>query len=219
MQKSVIIVGGGIGKRMNSEIPKQFIEISGKPILMHTIEKFYLFDKLIKIILVLPYHYVNHWHKLVKKHNFNIQIQIINGGETRFHSVKNGLESVEKGIVAIHDAVRPLVSLDTIKTAFETASLKANAIPSILINDSLRIFDESGNKALNRDTVRIIQTPQCFDVMLIKNAYTQLYDSCFTDDASVLEKAGGKIFLTEGNPENIKITRPIDLIIAAALLK
>ena len=217
MQKSVIIVAGGIGTRMNADIPKQFLELSGKPIVIRTIEKFYAFDNSIKIILVLPTQHILLWNKLIEKHNFNIPIQLANGGETRFDSVKNGLELIKNGIVAIHDAVRPLVSSDTIKRAYETAFLKGNAIPTILINDSLRILDNSGNKPLDRTQVRIIQTPQCFDVALIKKAYLQAYDISFTDDASVLEKLGEKINLVEGNPENIKITHPIDMLIAEAL--
>ncbi|NVN94816.1 MAG: 2-C-methyl-D-erythritol 4-phosphate cytidylyltransferase [Bacteroidetes bacterium] len=217
MQKSVIIVAGGSGTRMNANIPKQFLEISGKPIVIHTIEKFYSFDNSISIILALPEQHIPLWHKLVKKHNFNIPLQLVNGGETRFDSVKNGLKMIENGIVAIHDAVRPLVSLDTIKRAFETAILKGNAIPSILINDSIRILDNSENKSLDRTNIRIIQTPQCFNATLIKKAYNQDFDVSFTDDASVLEKTGEKINLTEGNQENIKITNPTDIIIANAL--
>jgi 2-C-methyl-D-erythritol 4-phosphate cytidylyltransferase len=218
MQKSVIIVAGGIGTRMNSDIPKQFLEISGKPIVMHTIEKFYSFDRSITIILVLPEQHILLWHKLVEKHNFNIPLQLANGGETRFDSVKNGLKIIKNGIVAIHDAVRPFVSLETIKRAYETAISKGNAIPTIGINDSLRILDNYGNKPLNRNLIRIIQTPQCFEVTLIKKAYDQTFDSSFTDDASVLEKIGEEINLIEGNQENIKITHPTDLMIANTLL-
>ena len=189
---------------MNAGIPKQFLEISGKPIVMHTIEKFYSFDNSISIILVLPEQHISLWHKLVEKHNFNIPLQLVNGGETRFNSVKNGLKMIKNGIVAIHDAVRPLVSADTIKRAFETAILKGNAIPSIKINDSLRILDNYGNKPLDRTLVRIIQTPQCFDVKLIKKAHDQPFDITFTDDASVLENLGEKINLIEGNQEILR---------------
>ncbi|MFZ4401333.1 MAG: 2-C-methyl-D-erythritol 4-phosphate cytidylyltransferase [Bacteroidales bacterium] len=219
MQKTVIIVAGGNGQRMNSEIPKQFLEVSGKPILIHTIEKFYLYDDRIQIILVLPSKHISIWEKLVEKYNFNIKVKIAFGGETRFQSVKNGLDLVEKGIVAIHDAVRPLVSLDTIERAFETALLKGNAIPAISVNDSLRIIDNSGSKILNRNLIKLIQTPQCFEVRTLKKAYAQEFDENFTDDASVLEKSGKKINLIEGNKENIKITFAADLLIAKALLK
>ncbi|MEI6694525.1 MAG: 2-C-methyl-D-erythritol 4-phosphate cytidylyltransferase [Bacteroidota bacterium] len=219
MQKSVIIVAGGLGTRMNSAIPKQFLEILGKPILFHTIEKFYFFDQTLNIIIVLPQEHIIRWNELVEKFNFTIPLCIVTGGKTRFDSVKNGLEMIEKGIVAIHDAVRPLVSTATIKTAFVAAKDKGNAIPSISANDSLRIIDSNGNKQLDRTQVRIIQTPQCFEVGMIKKAYLQKYDENFTDDASVLEKSGIKIHLVEGNPENIKITNAFDLKIAEAFLQ
>ncbi len=219
MQKSVIIVAGGLGTRMNSVIPKQFLEISGKPILFHTIEKFYFFDLSIKIIIVLPQEHIIRWNELVEKFNFTIPLCIVTGGKTRFDSVKNGLEMIEKGIVAIHDAVRPLVSTATIKTAFDAAKEKGNAIPSISVNDSLRIIDINGNKPLDRNQVRIIQTPQCFEAVIIKKAYLQKYDKSFTDDASVIEKSGVKVNLVEGNPENIKITNSFDLKIAEAFFQ
>jgi len=218
MQKSVIIVAGGSGKRMNADIPKQFIEIKGKPILMHTIEKFYAYDYSINIIVVLPELHIEYWNKLVEKYNFKLPIQIVKGGESRFESVKNGLKLIKNGIVGIHDAVRPLVSSDTIKRAYEAAILDGNAIPCININDSLRIINNSGSETLNRNHVRIVQTPQCFEVSIIKKAYLQDYNSKFTDDASVLENSGIFIHLVEGNHENIKITRPLDIKIAEALL-
>ncbi|MFZ4412338.1 MAG: 2-C-methyl-D-erythritol 4-phosphate cytidylyltransferase [Bacteroidales bacterium] len=219
MQKSVIIVAGGLGTRMNSAIPKQFLEIFGKPILFHTIEKFYSFDPTINIIIVLPQEHIIRWHELVEKFNFTIPLIIVTGGKTRFDSVKNGLAMLENGIVAIHDAVRPLVSTATIKTAFDAAIINGNAIPSISVNDSLRIIDIYGNKPLDRTQVRIIQTPQCFEVGMIQKAYLQKYDENFTDDASVVEKSGIKIHLVEGNPENIKITNAFDLKIAEAFLQ
>lgn len=217
MQKTVIIVAGGNGNRMRSDIPKQFLEIDNKPILMHTIEKFYQFDNLINIILVLPENHIKYWHAIVNKYNFPIHVSLIKGGETRFHSVKNGLALVEDGIVGIHDAVRPFVSFETIKAAYLLAELKGNAIPVISVNDSIRIINKETNNHIERDLVKIVQTPQCFDVKCIKNAYQQDFDPTFTDDASVLEKYGNEIFLSEGNSENIKITTPIDLKIANIL--
>ncbi len=217
MQKSVIIVAGGLGTRMNEDIPKQFIEILGKPIVMHTLEKFYTFDPSITIVLVLPLQHIALWHALAAKFNFKLNLQIVIGGNTRFESVKNGLQLIDSGIVAVHDAVRPLVSLETIKRAFTTAQLTGNAIPSLPINDSLRLIDSNSSKSLNRNFVKVIQTPQCFEVSIIKEAYNQVYDINFTDDASVLEKTGIQINLVDGNPENIKITQPIDIVIAKAL--
>ncbi|MCX6230570.1 MAG: 2-C-methyl-D-erythritol 4-phosphate cytidylyltransferase [Bacteroidetes bacterium] len=219
MQKSVIIVAGGSGRRMQSDIPKQFIEISGKPIIILTIEKFYAYDNDINIILVLPSKHIPHWNTLAVKYNLMIPFLIAKGGDTRFQSVKNGLALVEKGIVAIHDAVRPMVAVKTIQRCFETALQLGNAIPVIPVNDSLRVVENESNKPFDRNFVRIVQTPQCFNVNLIKNAYLQDDDIRFTDDATVFEKYGEKINLVEGNPENIKITHPVDIAFAEALLK
>ncbi len=218
MQKNVIIVAGGSGSRMNSDIPKQFIPINNLPILMHTINKFYQFDKLMKIILVLPENQIDYWDKLVDIYSFKLQIEIAKGGKTRFESVKKGLAFVNDGIVGIHDAVRPFVSLQTIDNVFKLAENLGNAIPVIPVNDSVRVLSEFGNMHFDRNNVKIVQTPQCFDVDLLKKAYLQDYNNQFTDDASVVENLGIKINLTEGNVENIKITTPFDLIFAKALI-
>lgn len=220
MKKYVIIVAGGTGTRMNSLIPKQFLELHGKPVLMHTIEKFTNAIPAINIIVVLSSTSGIQWETLCKKHNFTIAQQLTAGGETRFHSVKNGLELVpENCIVGIHDAARPLVSTKTIVNAFEIAEQKGNASPAIPLNESIREVKNDTNKALDRNNYFIIQTPQCFQSNLIKKAFLQQYKSTFTDDASVLEAMGEKINLIEGNRENIKITTPQDLIIAEALMK
>ena len=220
MQKYVIIVAGGSGTRMNNAIPKQFIELHGKPILMHSIEIFAKAVYEINIILVLPLPFRKQWETLCKTHNFKTPYQLAEGGETRFHSVKNGLALIpENSVVGIHDAARPLVSKQTIRNAFETAEQKGNASPAIQINESIREVKNNHNKAIDRSTVFIIQTPQCFQSNLIKKAFLQEYRSTFTDDASVLEAMGEKINLIEGNTENIKITTPIDLIIAEAIMQ
>ncbi len=204
---------------MNSLVPKQFLELHGKPILMHSIEVFSQAIPQINIILVLPLPYRKQWETLCQKHNFKIPLQLADGGETRFHSVKNGLALVPKDtIVGIHDAARPLVNKQTIINAFETAEQKGNASPAIQINESIREVKNSNNKAVDRSTIFIIQTPQCFQSSLIKKAFLQEYHHTFTDDASVLEAMGEKINLIEGNRENIKITTPQDLIIAEAIL-
>jgi 2-C-methyl-D-erythritol 4-phosphate cytidylyltransferase len=217
MQLYVLIVAGGIGSRMGSEIPKQFIELAGKPVLMHTIEKFRLFSESVEIITVLPENQLRFWIDLQKKHNFTVPQTLVKGGNVRFFSVRNGLNFVnEPGLVAIHDGVRPLVSLDTIRRCFETAEKFGNAVPVISPDDSLRIVTDTGNQPVNRMLVKQIQTPQVFDAALIKRAYRQNYSPDFTDDATVLEKAGGKIELVEGNRENIKITNPGDLLISSA---
>jgi 2-C-methyl-D-erythritol 4-phosphate cytidylyltransferase len=219
MQLYVVIVAGGSGTRMGAETPKQFLELSGRPVLMHTIEKFKAFDESVEIITVLPENQLRYWDELQKKHSFVIPQTLVKGGSARFYSVRNGLQFVNApGIVAIHDGVRPFVSVDTISRCFKTAEELGNAVPSLSPSESLRILSKNGNKPLNRLNVKMIQTPQVFDAGLIKNAYTQNYRPGFTDDATVLEKTGIKINLIEGNPENIKITNPIDLLISTALL-
>jgi 2-C-methyl-D-erythritol 4-phosphate cytidylyltransferase len=204
---------------MNSDVPKQFMELNGKPVLMHTLQKFAEAIPAIHLILVLPSACNDVWKTLCIKHQFTIQHEITEGGETRFHSVKNGLQLVpENCIVGIHDAARPLVSSQTILNAFETAEKKGNASPALPLNESVRLVEGDNNKAVDRKNYYLIQTPQCFRSGLIKKAFSQNYTPFFTDDASVLEATGEKINLIEGNRENIKITTPQDLIIAEALI-
>lgn len=219
MNLYAVIVAGGSGKRMGIETPKQFLELSGRPVLMHTIERFKSFSDAIEIITVLPENQLRHWMYLQKKYSFTISQTIVKGGIHRFFSVKNGLRFVNvPGLVAIHDGVRPFVSIDTIRRCFDTAEKLGNAIPSVSSADSLRLINEKGSEPLNRLNVKQIQTPQVFSAELIKKAYLQQYSPEFSDDATVLEKTGEKINLIEGNRENIKITNPEDLIISSALL-
>ncbi len=222
MHKYAIIVAGGKGERMGSETPKQFLEIKGKAILMHTIEKFFNTFPEIKIILALPENQIDFWEELCYKCGFvNVPHHIVKGGETRFHSVKNALELVKNnGIVGIHDGVRPLVSEQTIKICYEIAKQKGNAIPVVDVVESLRFVSkqEGTNKAVNRSCYKVVQTPQCFTSESILKAYKQEFDNGFTDDASVVEKIGETINLVEGNQENIKITTQQDLILAEALI-
>ena len=220
MELYVVIVAGGSGKRMGAEIPKQFLELAGRPVLMHTIERFKAFNDSIEIITVLPENQLRFWIDLQKKHSFSILHTLVKGGANRFLSVRNGLKFVSSpGLVAIHDGVRPFVSIDTIKRCFEAAEKLGNAIPAISPNESLRIINDQGSIPVNRFHVKQIQTPQVFNAALIKNAYLQAYSPDFTDDATVLEQTGEKIYLIEGNRENIKITTPEDLLISDALLK
>ncbi len=220
MKKYVVIVAGGSGTRMNSVVPKQFMNLKDKPVLIHTIEKFVAALPGIHVVLVLSEVYRAQWEELCKKYNFKIPYQLAEGGETRFHSVKNGLACVpENSIVGIHDAARPLVSIKTILSAFELAEKAGNASPAVSISESMREISDKGNKSVDRNNYFIIQTPQCFQSTLIKGAFLQEYRSSFTDDASVLETMGEKINLVEGNRENIKITTPNDLIIAEALMQ
>lgn len=219
MDLYVVIVAGGHGKRMGMDTPKQFLELSGRPVLMHTIERFREFNSAIEIITVLPENQLRHWYDLQKKYSFDIPNTLVKGGSKRFMSVRNGLGFVNSpGLVAIHDGVRPLVRIETIKRCFEMAEKYGNAIPVISPADSLRIDNEKGNYPVNRMEVKQVQTPQVFDVEMIKKAYQQDFDPSFTDDATVLEKTGEKIHLVEGNRENIKITNPEDLFIAQTLL-
>jgi 2-C-methyl-D-erythritol 4-phosphate cytidylyltransferase len=215
----IVIVAGGSGTRMKSDLPKQFIEIAGKPILMHTIENFFTFDCDMEIVVVLPENQIEFWQELCAEHQFSIPHKIVKGGETRYHSVRNGLESIpDAGIVGIHDGVRPLVSHEVIERCFAHAREKGNAIPCIAVHESVREISENGNAISDRSKLRLIQTPQVFDVSLIKKAFETGFDPSFTDDASVLEKAGFKIELVEGNRENIKVTEPFDLMVAEAVM-
>jgi 2-C-methyl-D-erythritol 4-phosphate cytidylyltransferase len=220
MKKFAIIVAGGSGSRMGSEIPKQFLELCGKPVLMHTIRVFHDFDPEIKIILVLPEDQKQFWKGLCLKHSFSLQHQVAAGGNIRFHSVLNGLSQIEgEGIVFIHDGVRPLVSPATLYRCLETAQKFGNAIPVLPVNESLRKQEGDQNISVDRSQYFSVQTPQTFGSWQILEAYKQDFDPAFTDDASVAEKAGFPIQMVEGNRENIKITTPIDLIVAEALLK
>jgi 2-C-methyl-D-erythritol 4-phosphate cytidylyltransferase len=219
MDLYVVIVAGGSGKRMGMDTPKQFMELGGKPVLMHTIERFRQFSSSIEIITVLPENQLRHWTELQKKYSFDIPHTLVKGGAHRFVSVKNGLKFVSApGLVAIHDGVRPLVRLETIQRCFDAAAENGNAIPVISPADSLRLLKDGSNIPVSRMNVKQVQTPQVFDVGIIKNAYRQEYDTVFTDDATVIEKAGHKVTMVEGNRENIKITNPEDLLIAQTLL-
>jgi 2-C-methyl-D-erythritol 4-phosphate cytidylyltransferase len=219
MKLYAVIVAGGSGKRMGSEIPKQYLELAGRPVLMYTLERFKAFDESIELITVLPENQLRFWADLQKKYSFEIPHTIVKGGSTRFFSVRNGLKFVDTpGLVAIHDGVRPFVSMDTMKRCFEMANKLGNAIPVIPPTDSLRTVTARGSKPLNRLSIRIVQTPQVFSAELLKKAYRQDYLPEFTDDATVVEKTGAKINLVEGNRENIKITTPEDLVISSALL-
>ncbi len=219
MQKSVIIVAGGSGSRMQTEIPKQFLELAGLPILMRTINTFSEFDKKMKIILVLPEDQVAYWEQLCQKYHFTAKIHIAYGGATRFESVKNGLKFIsDNELVGVHDGVRPLVSANTLEQCYTCALAQGNAVPVIDAFESIRHVDANKSKAINRELIKLVQTPQVFQSEILLKAYEQEFTSLFTDDASVVEKAGYEIKLVNGNRENIKITTPIDMRIAEALL-
>jgi len=220
MNKIAIIVAGGKGERMNADVPKQFLEIQGKPILMHTLEAFINFDASLQLILVLPAAQIDFWQTLCEAHDFNIPHQIVAGGQTRFQSVKNGLDAVKvPAIVAIHDGVRPLVSKDTISRCFGAAAKFGAAIPTMDSIESIRFVDANGSKSVDRTAYKMVQTPQVFDAELLKKAYEQEFSALFTDDASVVEAMGATVHLVDGNRENIKITTEFDLIVAERLLE
>ncbi len=218
----VIIVAGGKGLRMGNDIPKQFLPVVGKPILMHTIERFHEYDENLKVILVLPESQQAYWKELCETYHFGISHTVVNGGDTRFQSSKNGLAAIpdgEDGVVGIHDGVRPFVSKEVIAECYETAREEYAAIPVYAVTDTLRYIDKrGGGKNVLRDDYRIVQTPQTFDISLAKQAFNQGYKEQFTDDASVVESLGCQVAMVEGNRENIKITTPFDLQVAEAIL-
>jgi 2-C-methyl-D-erythritol 4-phosphate cytidylyltransferase len=214
-----LIVAGGKGTRIKSKLPKQFLELNGLPILMHTINAFLRYSKNIFIILVLPEDDFETWAALCKKHNFTAKLVLQKGGDTRFQSVKNGLDKIEgSGLVAIHDGVRPLVSEDIIGASYRLAAVHQTAVAAVRLKESIRMTDQDNTKAMDRSKFRLIQTPQTFEVNLIKKAYQIKDDPSLTDDASVAERSGHIISLFEGSYDNIKITTQEDLIVAEALM-
>ena len=220
MKHYAIIVAGGTGSRMNSDVPKQFLLLGGKPILMHTIERFFRADKTIEFIVVIPKNGIDPWKKNCDQHSFTLAHQVIEGGETRFHSVKNGLTAVkEKSIVAIHDGARPFTSNALINSCFSEAEKYGNAVPVIQLNESIRKISGEHSEIADRKSFVIVQTPQCFESEILKKAYTVDHQDIFTDDASVVEFNGIEIYLVQGEPENIKITYPFDLITGESILK
>ena len=218
----VIIVAGGKGLRMGSDIPKQFLTIGCKPVLMRTIERFREYSGELKIILVLPEAQQDYWQELCKKYNFQIEYQLANGGQTRFHSVQNGLAIVPddaEGVVGVHDGVRPFPAVEVIRDCYETARTAKAVIPVIPVVETVRHLEGEGSVTVPRGDYRLVQTPQTFDIQLLKAANRQPYNDGFTDDASVVESYGHAITLVEGNRENIKITTPYDIVVAEALCK
>ena len=218
----IIIVAGGKGLRMGSDIPKQFLPIGGKPVLMRTLERFREYSEDLQIILVLPEAQQDYWRERCQEYNFQVEYQLANGGQTRFHSVQNGLALVPddaEGVVGVHDGVRPFPSIEVIRNCFETARTAKAVIPVIPVVETVRHLEKEGSVTVPRGDYRLVQTPQTFDIQLLKAANRQPYNDGFTDDASVVESYGYQITLVEGNRENIKITTPYDIIVAEALCK
>ena len=230
MTDYVIIVAGGKGLRMGSDIPKQFLPIGGKPVLMRTIERFREYSPTLQIILVLPKAQQDYWRQLCQQYQFPLPVEegvrggsylLADGGETRFHSVQNGLALIPddaEGVVGVHDGVRPFPSIEVIRNCYETAREKKAVIPVIPVVETVRQLEGATSFTVPRDDYRLVQTPQCFDIQLLKAANRQPYNDNFTDDASVVEAYGFDITLVEGNRENIKITTPYDLKIAEVLI-
>ena len=216
-----IIVAGGLGHRMKSSTPKQFLLLKGKPLLMHTISRFAEIRPQPEIILVLPEGQSDTWKKLCREYKFNIRHSVTDGGKERFHSVKNGLKLIQSdSLVAIHDGVRPLVSTGVIEECYRVASVTGSAIPVVSPSESVReLRGDGSSRPVNRDTIRLVQTPQVFRSELIKRAYSSRYSTAFTDDATVVEELGLPVTLVAGNPENIKITTPADLAYASSLME
>lgn len=219
MERYVLIVAGGAGRRMNSVLPKQFLPLADRPLLMHTIERMHNLSQQAPVTVVLPADHIDLWDRLVLKHRFTVPHSVIVGGEERFWSVKKGLEALpEEGLVAIHDGVRPLVSAETVARCLEEAERSGAAIPVIAPRESVRMVTVRGTLPMNRDAIRLVQTPQVFRLDLIKKAYNIDFNPLFTDDATVAEQAGIPVSVVEGNVENIKITTPHDLMYAEMLI-
>lgn len=221
MSDYLILVAGGKGLRMGTDVPKQFLLLDGKPVLMRTIERFLEAMPKLRIVLVLPAAHIDYWHSLCEQYNFRVPLKIAYGGEERFYSVRNGLAEVDDpdALCAVHDAVRPLVSVEVIRHAFREAAIHGAVIPAVSAVDSVRLKTENGLfLAVDRRDVMLVQTPQVFQYSVLAQAYAQPYLPTFTDDASVVESFGHSIHLIEGNRENIKITTPLDISLAELLL-
>ncbi len=223
MADYVIIVAGGKGLRMGSDIPKQFLPVAGKPVLMRTLERFREYSSALQIILVLPKSQQDYWKELCAQYHFDVEYLLADGGETRFHSVQHGLALIPddaEGIVGVHDGVRPFPGLDVIRNCYETAREKKAVIPVVPVVETVRrIVAADGRSAtVPRNEYRLVQTPQTFDIRLLKAANRQPYNAGFTDDASVVEAYGHTITLVDGNRENIKITTPFDMKMAESLV-
>jgi 2-C-methyl-D-erythritol 4-phosphate cytidylyltransferase len=220
MNKVAVIVAGGSGKRMGSDIPKQFLLLGGQPVLMRTMRTFHDYDPEIEIITVLPADQVKYWETLCRNHRFKIPHKIVTGGKTRHDSVKNAMEGIKPGaIVAVHDGVRPLVSVALIQTCFDTAAILGNAIPVVDIPESIRRVEGGKSRKADRSAFRLVQTPQVFRSEMLIKAFRQPYDPSFTDEANLVEADGNHIYLVKGQPSNIKLTTTLDIHIASAIIE
>ncbi|MCB0757839.1 MAG: 2-C-methyl-D-erythritol 4-phosphate cytidylyltransferase, partial [Flavobacteriales bacterium] len=219
MKRSTIIVAGGSGKRMGASVPKQFLLLKGKPVLCRTIEAFYQADPDMQLIVVLPEDQLDSWRMLCIGHGFTLEHSVVCGGEERFHSVREGLKEVKhEGLVAVHDGVRPLVSVELIARCLAAAEAHGAAIPVVPVSSSVREVIGGGSRAVDRARLRLVQTPQCFRVPLLRKAFERPYDPAFTDEATLVERTGTTVHLVEGEERNIKLTTPLDLRVAEVFL-
>lgn len=216
---SVIITAGGIGKRMGANIPKQFMLLNERPLLMYTIQKFYEFDPNCQLILTLPEDWMSYWEELLQEYDFRIPHRIISGGKERYDSIKNALEFCNGDYILVHDGVRPLVSLETIQNCIDGLMVHKAVIPVLPVKESLRKIEGDGTKAVNRDAYIIVQTPQCFESGVLRTAYQQDFHAGITDDATLVEQLGQRVHTVEGNEENIKVTTKADLIFSELMLR
>jgi len=220
IKKYAVIVAGGKGARMGGNVPKQFLPLLGIPLMCHAVQTFAAAIPGIHIILVLPEDQLGSAQTVLRSYIGKISVTTVAGGATRFHSVANGLQHVaDDGIVFVHDGARPLVTEELIIRCYKQALEKGSAVPAIPATESMRLVEEKGSRPINRENLRVVQTPQTFKTSVILPAFTQTYDIAFTDEASVIEAYGGNIHMIEGMSENIKVTRAEDMVIAEALLR
>lgn len=219
MQKSVIITAGGIGKRMGSELPKQFLVLGGKPVLVHTLELFFKYDPTIEIILTLPNEWRGYWETVIDKYYCRVPHIVVNGGEERYHSIQNALKRCSGNLIAVHDGVRPFVSFETLDRCFSALNQYGAVVPVLKLKESIRQTNENTSNAVNRSNYRLVHTPQCFHTAVLRQAYQQAYHDKVTDDACLVEELGYTIHLVESNEENIKLTTPFDFLIAETIIQ
>lgn len=219
MQKSVIITAGGIGKRMGSDLPKQFLLLGGKPVLVHTLELFYKYDPGIEIILTLPNEWRGYWETVIDKYYCRVPHIVVNGGEERYHSIQNALKRCSGTLIAVHDGVRPFVSFETLDRCFSALNQYEAVVPVLKLKESIRQTNEISTSAVDRSNYRLVHTPQCFHAAVLRQAYQQAYHDKVTDDACLVEELGFTIHLVESNEENIKLTTQFDFLIAETIVQ
>jgi 2-C-methyl-D-erythritol 4-phosphate cytidylyltransferase len=220
MTRCMIVVAGGSGSRMGADIPKQFLMLRGKPLLMHTLENLHRMDTGMRLVLVLPVAHIPYWEERCAEHGHSVPHVTVAGGDTRFRSVQNGLSSATGcDLIGVHDGVRPFVSAEVVSSCFEAASRNGAAVPVTPIVQSLRRVEGSGSMAVDRNAYRAVQTPQCFRAALLRDAFARAQHDLYTDDAAVVEAIGHAITLVEGNVENIKVTTPLDMALAELMSK